>query len=130
MKKDESEKKATAGCLVVAALSFLVLGICQCREEWRREQEVKPPATAPLKNTVPVRQKTKTATSTFTPADDEETDGDPYDNPNFDDLIPGEEYDEEFVDRDEGDLVLYSSFFITSCKAFRKRAACAPSICV
>src|SRR3712207_4024972 len=26
---------------------------------------------------------------------------DPYDNPDFDDLIPGEEYDEEFVDRSD-----------------------------
>ena len=34
-------------------------------------------------------------------------DCDYYDNPNFDDLIPGEEYDEEFVDRSEGDPELY-----------------------
>ena len=33
---------------------------------------------------------------------------DPYDNPDFDDLIPGEEYDEEFVDRDTGDPELYN----------------------
>ena len=105
MKKEESEKKAAAGCLVVAALFFLVLGIFQCREERQSRQEVKPPATAPLKNTAPVRQKTKTAASTFTLT--EETDGDPYDNPDFDDLIPGEEYDEEFVDRSEGDPELY-----------------------
>lgn len=32
---------------------------------------------------------------------------DPYDNPDFDDLIPGEEYDEEFVDRSTGDFELY-----------------------
>ena len=32
---------------------------------------------------------------------------DPYDDPDFDDLVPGEEYDEEFVDRSEGDPELY-----------------------
>ncbi len=32
---------------------------------------------------------------------------DPYDNPDFDDLIPGEEYDERFVDRSTGDFELY-----------------------
>ena len=107
MKKEESERKATVGCLVVAALFFLVLGISQCNEEQQAEQKVKPSATVPLMNTAPVRQKTKTTVSTLTSADDEETDGDLYDNPNFDDLIPGEEYDEEFVDRDEGDPELY-----------------------
>ena len=107
MKKEESEKKATVGCLVVAALFFFVLGVFQCNEERQTEQKVKPSATAPLMNTAPVRQKTKTTVSTLTSADDEETDGDLYDNPNFDDLIPGEEYDEEFVDRDEGDPELY-----------------------
>lgn len=34
-------------------------------------------------------------------------DTDPYDNPDFDDLVPGEEYDEEFVDRSEVDPELY-----------------------
>lgn len=34
-------------------------------------------------------------------------DQDLYDNPDFDDLIPGEEYDEEFVDRTTGDPELY-----------------------
>ena len=32
---------------------------------------------------------------------------DPYEDPDFDDLVPGEEYDEEFVDRSEGDPELY-----------------------
>ena len=36
-----------------------------------------------------------------------ETDDDPYDDPDFDDVIPGEEYDEEFVDRSKGDPELY-----------------------
>jgi hypothetical protein len=39
-------------------------------------------------------------------ADDD--DRDPYDDPDFDDLIPGEEYDEEFVDRSQGDPELYN----------------------
>lgn len=35
-------------------------------------------------------------------------DKDYYDDPDFDDLIPGEEFDEEFVDRSEGDPELYN----------------------
>ena len=31
----------------------------------------------------------------------------PYDDPDFDDLIPGDEYDEEFVERSQGDPELY-----------------------
>lgn len=107
MRKDDPEKKTTIGCLVSAALLFLATGIYQCNEERQPKQPPKPSTTAPLMTTPPARQKTKTATSTFTLTDDEETDGDPYDNPDFDDLIPGEEYDEEFVDRDEGDPELY-----------------------
>lgn len=39
---------------------------------------------------------------------DNGADKDLYDDPNFDDLIPGEEYDEEFVDGSEGDPELYN----------------------
>lgn len=49
----------------------------------------------------------KAAISTFTPTKNENADSDPYDNPDFDDLIPGEEYDEEFVDRSKVDHELY-----------------------
>ena len=38
---------------------------------------------------------------------DDGEDNDPYDDPDFDDLVPGEEYDEEFVDRSKGDPELY-----------------------
>lgn len=38
----------------------------------------------------------------------DDDDRDPYDDPDFDDLIPGEEYDEEFVDRSQGDPELYN----------------------
>ena len=38
---------------------------------------------------------------------DYDDDSDPYDDPDFDDLIPGEEYDEEFIDRSTGDPELY-----------------------
>lgn len=107
MKKDETEKKATVGCFVVAALFFLMLGIYLHYEERSSKQEMKPSTAAPLKNTAPSHQKTKTATSIFTPEEDEETDGDLYENPDFDDLFPGEEYDEEFVDRSKGDPELY-----------------------
>ena len=112
MKKDESGKKTTVGCLVIAALFFVVLGICQCNEEQQErqpmpEREITPSISAPLMKAEPVRPKTKSVTTTFTKMDDEDTDDDPYDNPDFDDLIPGEEYDEEFVDRSEGDPELY-----------------------
>ena len=38
----------------------------------------------------------------------DDDDRDHYDIPDFDDLIPGEEYDEEFVDRSQGDPELYN----------------------
>ena len=40
---------------------------------------------------------------------DDDDDVDPYDDPDFDDLIPGEEYNEEFVDRSIGDPELYEN---------------------
>ena len=44
--------------------------------------------------------------------EDEDEDIDPYEDPDFDDLFPGEEYDEEFVDRSKGDPELYPELFI------------------
>ena len=38
---------------------------------------------------------------------DDDDDIDPYEDPDFDDLFPGEEYDEEFIDRSTGDPELY-----------------------
>ncbi len=38
---------------------------------------------------------------------DDGEDNDSYDDPDFDDLVPGEEHDEEFVDRSKGDPELY-----------------------
>ena len=46
-------------------------------------------------------------TDKFVVSSCDDDDRDPYDNPDFDDLIPGEEYDEEFVDRSQGDPELY-----------------------
>ena len=43
----------------------------------------------------------------FKNGEQEDDDKDSYDNPDFDDLIPGEEYDEEFVDRSKGAPELY-----------------------
>lgn len=43
----------------------------------------------------------------FTTGKESDDDKDPYDDPDFDDLFPGEEYDEEFVDGSTGDLELY-----------------------
>lgn len=45
----------------------------------------------------------------ITSKDDEldDDDIDPYEDPDFDDLFPGEEYDEEFIDRSTGDPELY-----------------------
>lgn len=44
--------------------------------------------------------------------EDEDEDIDPYEDPDFDDLFPGEEYDEEFVDRSKGDPELYPELYI------------------
>lgn len=109
MNKDKTEKKIAAGCLFVVALFFLVLAVYQCNEERKGmnvKEEIRLSATPP-----PIVDTTmctkRNAIGIVTPAADEDPDGDPYDNPDFDDLIPGEEYDEEFVDRSEGDRELY-----------------------
>lgn len=50
----------------------------------------------------------KRANLNFKDGKQDDDDTDPYDDPDFDDLIPGEEYDEEFVDRSTGDPELYN----------------------
>ena len=59
--------------------------------------------TDSIKNTVRNRK----PTGKFLGGSYYDDDRDPYDDPDFDDLIPGEEYDEEFVDRSQGDPELY-----------------------
>ena len=104
--KDKSEKRMAAGCFVVAAIFFMILAIYQCTAERQAKQNVRQSAPLPSRPDT-IRHKTKTVIGIPIPTDDEETDNDLYDNPDFDDLIPGDEYDEEFVDRDEGDPELY-----------------------
>ena len=109
MSKDKTEKNTTVGCLLILALFFFVLAVYQCndeRQERQAKQEIKLSYTKSFIADTTEYTK-RTASGSFTPTNDEETDGDPYDNPDFDDLFPGEEYDEEFVDRSEGDRELY-----------------------
>lgn len=109
MNKEKTEKKTAVGCLLMVALFFFVLAVYQCndeRQERRARQELKQSHTESFIADTTAHTK-RTASGSFASTDDEETDGDPYDNPDFDDLFPGEEYDEEFVDRSEGDRELY-----------------------
>lgn len=104
MKKGKPEKKMSAGCFVVAAIFFMVLAIYQCSAEQQTKQNIRQSTPIP-QETDTIRHKTKTVISIS--ANGEEPYADLYDNPDFDDLIPGDEYDEEFVDHDEGDPELY-----------------------
>lgn len=87
----------------------------QRRIEW---QQMFPPSVSTDPLAAPRRQRADSVQPSAGPrrdvrqylvgtANDEEEDGDLYDDPDFDDLIPGDEYDEEFVDRDQGDPELY-----------------------
>ena len=51
--------------------------------------------------------KNKKRNAVFEAGKEGDDDKDPYDDPDFDDLFPGEEYDEEYVDGSTGDLELY-----------------------
>ena len=106
---NKSEEKIASGCFVIVALFFLGIAVHFCSAERERQQvkqTIKRSSPTPLR-TDTTHHKTKRSTNTFIPTDDEEAYEDLYDNPDFDDLIPGDEYDEEFVDRSEGDPELY-----------------------
>lgn len=109
MNKENTEKKTAAGCLLIVALFFFVLAVYQCSEEKqarRVRQEIKHSVPASFRADT-IMRRSRGVTDTSNLATGEDDDGDPYDNPDFDDIIPGEEYDEEFVDRSEGDHELY-----------------------
>lgn len=57
-----------------------------------------------IANTIKGRERVNT---NFKNSEQDDDDIDPYDDPDFDDLFPGDEYDEEFVDRSKGDPELY-----------------------
>ena len=57
-----------------------------------------------IANTIKGRERVNT---NFKNGEQDDDDIDPYDDPDFDDLFPGDEYDEEFVDRSKGDPELY-----------------------
>ena len=111
---EQSQKKAGVGCLLVAALFFFVLA-CLLNTKNDKEDAANRESTSIPFSSDTTKQRTKTNTGKFyqaeTSKDDEEDDDDelyddPYDNPDFDDLFPGEEYDEEFIDS-QGDPELY-----------------------
>ena len=120
MKNVEPEKKMTIGCLSIAALFFVLLGLyLQNKEQHSKQEEARPVITAPapLKKSapasqVPANQKKKIAITIFALTDDEEVDDeddddyDPYEDPDFDDRFPGEEHEEFFLGN-EGDPELY-----------------------
>lgn len=121
MKNVEPEKKVTIGCLSIAALFFVLLGLFLHNEEQHSKQEkvkqeevwpISPATTAPVIQAESVRHKKKIAPPIFALTDDEDNDDeddddyDPYDDPDFDDLFPGEEHEEFFLGN-EGDPELY-----------------------
>ncbi|WP_279113056.1 hypothetical protein [Hoylesella timonensis] len=109
MNKDKTEKKTAAGCLIIVALFFIVLAVYQYNEEKQARQvrqEIKHLTPASFRADTIIRRN-RIVTGALSPTTSKDADSDSYDNPDFDDLIPGEEYDEEFVDRSEGDRELY-----------------------
>ena len=123
MKRGNYDNKTTAGCFVLIAVFILAVAIGLHNEEKEKRQN-KQEITYPTINTSSnddIHHKKENTTVTITnsiatiPAttsgDDENDDDDLLENPDFDDLIPGDEYDEEFVDRSTGDPELYDENF-------------------
>ena len=119
MKKGNYDNKTTAGCFVLIAVFILAVAIGLHNEEKEKRQN-KQEITYPTINTSSTddihRKKENTAVTitnsiatipATTSGNDENDDDDLLENPDFDDLIPGDEYDEEFVDRSTGDPELY-----------------------
>ena len=123
VKRGNFDNKATAGCFVLIAVFILAVAIGLHNEEKEKRQN-KQEITYPTINTsstddihhkkeniaVPLTNSIATIPAT-TSGDDENDDDDLLENPDFDDLIPGDEYDEEFVDRSTGDPELYDENF-------------------
>ena len=119
MKRGNFDNKTTAGCFVLIAVFILAVAIGLHNEEKEKrqnKQEITYP-TINISSTDDIHHKKENTAVTQTnsiatiPAttsgDDENDDNDLLENPDFDDLIPGDEYDEEFVDRSTGDPELY-----------------------
>lgn len=118
MKRDNFDNKATAGCFALVAILFLAVTIFLHNEEKEKrqnKQEITHPNTSSTdgihhkkENTAIISTNNIAAPVTTNKEDDDASDDDdPLENPDFDDLIPGDEYDEEFVDRSMGDPELY-----------------------
>ena len=123
MKRGNFDNKTTAGCFVLIAVFILAVAIGLHNEEKEKRQN-KQEITYPTINTsstddihhkkenTAITQTNSIATiPATTSGDDENDDNDLLENPDFDDLIPGDEYDEEFVDRSTGDPELYDENF-------------------
>ena len=129
IEEERMERYALSGCGCIVFFVLLALAVCICcgEREMRRiraEQEIEQKRLRVEREMREAGQKRRRAdaralnrerarheqgvgaSERFSP-DNAGEDGDPYDDPDFDDLFPGEEYDEEFVDRDMGDPELY-----------------------
>lgn len=102
---------------VYSCTIYLALKERRQKEEWRKRDEeprerIRLGQDAARRHTDSIRRSVRvksTMGNSSTAKGHDYDDYDPYDDPNFDDLIPGEEYDEEFIDRSTGDPELYEN---------------------
>lgn len=115
---------APSGCLALVVIFVALCVIMQCNDarskRYNKQAQPETPsyiAPAPKKSTETPPQSASTASSptsqtqetynmTSNMSDEEEMYGDQYDNPDFDDAVPGDEFDEEFMGS-EGDPEVY-----------------------
>ena len=114
---------APSGCLALVVIFVALCVIIQCNDarskRYNKQAQPETPshiAPAPKKSTETQPEPVSTAPSqsqvqetyntTRTMSDEEEMYGDQYDNPDFDDAVPGDEFDEEFMGS-EGDPEVY-----------------------
>ena len=112
-----------SGCLALVVIFVALCVIIQCNDarskRYNKQAQPETPshiAPAPKKSTETQPEPVSTAPSqsqvqetyntTRTMSDEEEMYGDQYDNPDFDDAVPGDEFDEEFMGS-EGDPEVY-----------------------
>lgn len=114
---------APSGCLALVVIFVALCVIMQCNDarskRYNKQAQPETPshiAPAPKKATETQPEPVSTAPSpsqvqetyntTRNMSDEEEMYGDQYDNPDFDDAVPGDEFDEEFMGS-EGDPEVY-----------------------
>ena len=113
--QDNLGNKGAAGCFTLFAIIFFAAAIVTNTKEHKIRRENQG-ITYPSVNTLStddvynkteniVMPKTESIITTASKANDD--DEDPLENPDFDDLVPGDEFDEEFVDGSTLDPELY-----------------------